>query len=136
MGSMDGRICLVTGALGAIGTPLCAGLAREGATVVLGVRDEARGEAAVDDLRRSSGNGNISYAVGDMASLASVHGMAEAMRVRHPQFGVGSVISVEAKELRRAEPGPSRPGRRPAGRGVELGRPAGRRVVDPLESRG
>jgi NAD(P)-dependent dehydrogenase (short-subunit alcohol dehydrogenase family) len=88
MGSMDGKVCLVTGALGAIGTPICAALAREGATVVLGVRDEARGRAAADELKKTSGNPNIDVVVGDMASLASVRSMADAMNVRYPKLHV------------------------------------------------
>lgn len=88
MGSMDGRVCLVTGALGAIGTPLCAGLAKEGATVVLGVRDEKRGAAASEELKRTSGNSKIDFVAGDMAALASVHEMADAMRVRYPKLHV------------------------------------------------
>jgi NAD(P)-dependent dehydrogenase (short-subunit alcohol dehydrogenase family) len=88
MGSMTGRVCLVTGALGAIGAPLCAGLAKEGATVVMAVRDAARGQAAADELKKSSGNPNIEYVVGDMASLASVRAMAEDVKRRFPKLQV------------------------------------------------
>lgn len=88
MGSMDGKVCLVTGALGALGTPICEGLAREGATVVMHVRDEARGKAAADALKTKTGNQNIEYVVADFNSLASVRAMAEEVTKKHPKLAL------------------------------------------------
>jgi NAD(P)-dependent dehydrogenase (short-subunit alcohol dehydrogenase family) len=43
MGSMEGRVAVVTGAASGIGRATSIGLAREGATVVLLVRNAERG---------------------------------------------------------------------------------------------
>ena len=88
MGAMDGKVCLVTGALGAIGTPLCAGLAAQGATVVLGVRDASKGAEAAEALKKSSGNPNIEFVAGDMASLTSVRAMAADFKSKHDKLHV------------------------------------------------
>jgi retinol dehydrogenase-12 len=51
MPSMDGRMALVTGATGGIAKAVAAALAREGATVVLVGRSQARAEEAVRAIR-------------------------------------------------------------------------------------
>ena len=53
MASMDGTVALVTGAASGIGQATAIGLARDGATVVLLVRNAARGEQALRDVRAS-----------------------------------------------------------------------------------
>ena len=56
MRPMKNKICLVTGVTAGIGKVTARELARRGATVVAVARDAARGQAAVDEIRRETGN--------------------------------------------------------------------------------
>lgn len=51
MGRLDGRIAVITGAADGIGHAIASGMAREGAHVVMGDIDDAKGEAAAAALR-------------------------------------------------------------------------------------
>ena len=70
MSPVHGRVCVVTGANRGIGRATALGLARQGATVVMLCRDVGRGERAQDDVRRESGNPDVSLVACDLASLA------------------------------------------------------------------
>jgi NAD(P)-dependent dehydrogenase (short-subunit alcohol dehydrogenase family) len=74
--SMQSRICLVTGANRGLGKATALGLARRGATVVILGRDAMRVAVASDDLRRQSGNPDVSYMAVDLGSFASVRNVA------------------------------------------------------------
>jgi len=75
---MQGKTVLVTGANSGIGKAAAAELARRGAHVVMTARDRARGEAARDDVRRSSGNASVDLLLGDFAVLDEVRALAAA----------------------------------------------------------
>src|ERR687895_681340 len=79
---MRGRVCLVTGANRGLGKATALGLARQGATVVVLGRDAHRVAIASDDVRRESGNTDVSYLVVDLGSLASVRKAAEEVARR------------------------------------------------------
>ncbi len=81
--SMCGRVCLVTGANRGIGKATALGLARLGATVVLLARDPERGLRACEDVRRESGNPNVSLVVVDLGSFASIRAAAAEIARRH-----------------------------------------------------
>jgi retinol dehydrogenase 12 len=74
--AMRGRVCLVTGANRGLGKATALGLAGRGATVVILGRDPHRVALASDDVRRESGNPDVSYLVVDLGSLASVRAAA------------------------------------------------------------
>jgi NAD(P)-dependent dehydrogenase (short-subunit alcohol dehydrogenase family) len=80
--AMRGRVCLVTGANRGLGKATALGLARQGATVVMLGRDADRVALASDDVRRESGNPDVSYLVVDLASLASVRAAADELARR------------------------------------------------------
>jgi NAD(P)-dependent dehydrogenase (short-subunit alcohol dehydrogenase family) len=72
------RIALITGATGAIGKAIAAGIAATpGFAVVLLCRDPARGEAAVVEIAAQTGNPQVSYEQVDLASKASIDALAE-----------------------------------------------------------
>ena len=78
--SQSGRVAVVTGGTSGIGRVVALELARAGATVVLGVRDEARGAAAAGDVRAAAPGSCVIVADLDLASLTSVRRFAARMR--------------------------------------------------------
>jgi NAD(P)-dependent dehydrogenase (short-subunit alcohol dehydrogenase family) len=88
IGAVKGRICVVTGASAGIGKAAACELARRGATVVAIARDRGRGEAAVEDIRRESGGGDVHLMLCDLASQASVRKLADDYRARWDRLHV------------------------------------------------
>ena len=86
--AMQGRVCLVTGANRGLGKATALGLARRGATVVMLGRDPVRVARASDDVRRGSGNPDVSYLVVDLGSLASVRKAADEAARRYAAIHV------------------------------------------------
>jgi NAD(P)-dependent dehydrogenase (short-subunit alcohol dehydrogenase family) len=82
------KVCVVTGALGAIGMPICKGLARQGCTVVMVGRDAARTKAGRDEVAQATGNDAIETLVCDLGSLASIRQAAAELAGRHPRIHV------------------------------------------------
>lgn len=80
--AIRGRVCLVTGANRGLGKATALGLARQGATVVILGRDAMRAALASEDVRRESGNPDVSYLVVDLGSLASVRTAADEVARR------------------------------------------------------
>ena len=85
---MAGRTCLVTGATSGIGKATATALARLGADLVLVARDRAKGEATVTEIETATGNPRIELLVADLASQASLRGLAEEYQERHDRLHV------------------------------------------------
>lgn len=79
---MKGKTVLVTGSTGGIGKETARQLAELGAAVILVGRDRARAEAAVAELRRSSGNRSVDAITADMSRLRDVRRLAEEINTR------------------------------------------------------
>jgi retinol dehydrogenase 12 len=88
MVDLAGKTVLVTGATTGIGLETAKGLAGMGARVLVHGRSAARGEAALAEIKRASPNANIEFIQADLASLASVRGMAEDVLARAPKLDV------------------------------------------------
>ena len=74
------RVTLVTGATGAIGKAIAQRIAAQpGHEVVLICRDRAKAQAAVDDIRRRSGNPRVRFELADLSRQASITGLAERL---------------------------------------------------------
>ena len=72
MASMAGRVALVTGAASGIGKATSIGLAREGATVAMLVRNPERGEQAMRDVHASVPDAQLEVIECDLASQSSI----------------------------------------------------------------
>ncbi len=77
MGDQNGRVAIVTGSNSGIGFEAAKELVRKGATVVLAVRDEEKGEAAATDIRAEQPAGTVAVMRLDLADLDSVRSFAE-----------------------------------------------------------
>ncbi len=78
-----GRSAVVTGANSGIGYPVALELARKGASVVLACRDQARGEAAAERIRRAAPGAEVEVGLLDVASLRSVRAFAASELARN-----------------------------------------------------
>jgi len=76
--SQAGKTALITGANSGIGYQAALELARHGAHVLLGCRNEAKGQAALERLRREAPGASAEVVQLDMASLASIRAFAAA----------------------------------------------------------
>ncbi len=74
---LSGKVCCVTGANAGIGLQTARGLAQRGATVYLLCRNEGRGLAARDELRKSTANPNVHLQLVDLSSMASIRTFAD-----------------------------------------------------------
>ncbi|HNH49001.1 MAG TPA: SDR family NAD(P)-dependent oxidoreductase, partial [Myxococcota bacterium] len=64
---LAGTIALVTGGNSGIGLETARGLAALGARVTIAARDRAKGLAAVEDVRKSTGNADVELMMLDLA---------------------------------------------------------------------
>ena len=87
-GHLVGKTALVTGATSGIGFHTAAGLARDGAHVILGARNETRGQNAVEAIQSLNGTAEIDYVAGDLSSMAGVRGFARAVLNRTPHLDI------------------------------------------------
>src|SRR6516162_5349460 len=86
--SMQGKVCIVTGANSGIGKAAAMGLAQMGATVVMVCRDQARGEEAQYEIKEQSGNDAVDLMLADLSSQASVRKLAENIQQRYQHIHV------------------------------------------------
>ena len=88
--SLQGRICVVTGAARGIGKATAAAFAQRGATVVMICRDAETGARAVDEVQRggASAGGSAALISCDLASRAAIESGANAIAARWPAIHV------------------------------------------------
>ena len=80
-------VALVTGSTDGLGREVARRLAAGGAHVIVHGRDEARGRALVEEIRRG-GKGSASFYRADFASLSEVRRLAGAVRRDHARLDV------------------------------------------------
>src|SRR5215831_5930226 len=74
--SMQGKICLVTGATSGLGRVTAQALAQQGATVVLVGRNPERTAAAVSRIQQVAGNPHVESLLADLSAQAQVRQLA------------------------------------------------------------
>ena len=87
-GSMNGRVCVVTGATQGIGVATARALAAQGASVVVHGRDLARAEAVAAGLRRDTGNPELRAVQADFSRLAEVRRLGAQLAAQLPRLDV------------------------------------------------
>jgi NAD(P)-dependent dehydrogenase (short-subunit alcohol dehydrogenase family) len=75
--SMQGKICMVTGANSGIGKATALALAQMGATVVMVCRDRARGEEAKSEITTKSRKNAVDLLLADLSSQQSIRQLVE-----------------------------------------------------------
>jgi NAD(P)-dependent dehydrogenase (short-subunit alcohol dehydrogenase family) len=81
-----GRVAVVTGANTGIGYETAAALARQGANVVLAVRDIDKGQHAAARITAASPHAKVALQQLDLTSIASVRAAADAIKAAHPRI--------------------------------------------------
>ena len=85
---MKDKVVLITGANTGIGKAAALELARQGATVVITARNEAKAKAAQADIIEKTGNSRVSILLADFGDFAQVRQMAEEFKSRHDRLDV------------------------------------------------
>ena len=80
---IKGKLCMVTGASSGIGREIALGLAKMGARVVMVCRDMSRGEAALEYVRRCSGDAQAELMLADLSSQDGIRKLAGAYRAKY-----------------------------------------------------
>ncbi|KVN39326.1 short-chain dehydrogenase [Burkholderia pyrrocinia] len=86
--AQGGKVAVVTGANSGLGWHLAETLAAKGATVVMGCRDAARGEAAARAIRDLHPHARVEVAALDLADLASIARFADGIGERHGRVDI------------------------------------------------
>ncbi len=86
--TLDGKVCLVTGATSGIGKETALGLARAGGTVVLVARNQQKGAAVLQTIKEKTGNTRIDLLIADLSRQADIHALANTFQQNYDQLHV------------------------------------------------
>ncbi|MER5266287.1 SDR family NAD(P)-dependent oxidoreductase [Actinosynnema sp. NPDC002837] len=100
--TLTGKTVVVTGSTGGIGKETARGLARLNARVILVGRDQGRADAAADELRRDTGNGDVDVLTADLTRQRDLRRLAEQVATRCDRVDVlinNAGVTKERREL-------------------------------------
>ncbi|XP_030635871.1 dehydrogenase/reductase SDR family member 13 isoform X1 [Chanos chanos] len=83
---LHGKTVIVTGSNTGIGKATALDLAKRGARVILACRSKQRAEAALQEIRRESGNNEVIFMQLDLGSLKSIRSFAENFLKSEPRL--------------------------------------------------
>ena len=86
--SMQGKVCIVTGANSGIGKATALGLAQMGATVIMVCRNQIKGEEAQNEIKEKSENDAVELMLADLSSQESIRQLAENFQQHYQQLHV------------------------------------------------
>jgi NAD(P)-dependent dehydrogenase (short-subunit alcohol dehydrogenase family) len=87
-GTMNDKICLITGGNAGIGLATAIGLAQQGAHVVIVSRDRERGETAVTQIKQEAGSDAVDLLVADLSSQAQIRRLADQFKQQFDRLDV------------------------------------------------
>lgn len=85
---MNNKTCIITGANSGIGKAAAVQIAQKGYHVIMACRSQARGEVALQDVRRESGINDVELMLLDMALQSSIRAFAAEFLARHEVLDV------------------------------------------------
>jgi NAD(P)-dependent dehydrogenase (short-subunit alcohol dehydrogenase family) len=85
---MKSRICLITGANSGIGKITAQELARKGMTILMVVRNAAKGEQARQEISTATGNKHIELYICDLSVQADIVKLARDIKTKHHKIDV------------------------------------------------
>ena len=86
--SMEGKICLITGANSGIGKETAKALSEMNVTVVMVCRDKERGEIAREDIINQTGNKNIDLLLCDLSSQEQIRKLVTEFKEKYQNLHV------------------------------------------------
>lgn len=96
------KIILITGATDGIGKETAKVLARKGNTIIIHGRNKQKALNTVEELKRNTGNNNITYVLANLLSFSEIQKMANEIKQKYTHLDVlinnaGAVFSKERK---------------------------------------
>jgi len=88
MNTMKGKICIITGSNSGIGKETAIGLAKMGATIIMVVRDQERGDKARKEIVKQTGNDSVDLMICDLSSMSSIRHFAEEFKKKYDRLDV------------------------------------------------
>lgn len=85
---MIGKICIVTGANTGIGKAITLGLSKMDATVVMVCRNQTRGETALAEIKKESGNNSLFLLLADLSSQTSIRQFVADFKAKYDTLDV------------------------------------------------
>jgi NAD(P)-dependent dehydrogenase (short-subunit alcohol dehydrogenase family) len=86
--TMQDKVCLVTGANAGLGKATALALAKMGGIVIMVARSQARGEAALAEVRQASGSDKVQLLLADLSSMESVRQLAATVQASYGRLDV------------------------------------------------
>jgi NAD(P)-dependent dehydrogenase (short-subunit alcohol dehydrogenase family) len=85
---IKGKICIITGSNSGTGKQTALGLASMGATVVMVVRDQERGENARKEIIKQTGNNSADLLICDLSSMDSIRHFTKEFKNKYDRLDV------------------------------------------------
>jgi NAD(P)-dependent dehydrogenase (short-subunit alcohol dehydrogenase family) len=86
--TMDGKICMITGATSGIGYVTAREIARQGATLVIVGRNEQKCVETVNTIKQQTGNEAVEWMLADLSVQQDIHRLADLFTSRYSRLDV------------------------------------------------
>lgn len=88
MGTMQNKVCIVTGANSGIGKVTARALSEQGATLLMVCRNRQKGEAALEEIKIQSKNADVHLFTADLSVQDDIRRLAREIRTYSPRVDV------------------------------------------------